>query len=286
MSLRWNQRGVAYWTRRRRRARLLGHRRRLSGGRATRDRPAGRRLRRGRPRRSDGGPAARHARRARLPERADLLGAVAADRRGRRRDHAGVDLVARRHQGADSRLDPRLRRAHRPLLWTFHTVPQPGEAGHDTWKGESWRYSGKVKVWTAMSADEELGYVYLPTNTTRPTSTAAIAWATTCYAESLLCLDVEDRPAGVAASRPCTTACGTTTTRPRRTCSTSPSTARASRPWRRSPSRASSTRSIASPASRSGRSRSGRCRRPTCPASARRRRSPFPRGRRRSSTRA
>ena len=44
------------------------------------------------------------------------------------------------------------------LLWTFHTVPQPGEAGHDSWKGDSWRDAGKVTVWTAMSADPELGY--------------------------------------------------------------------------------------------------------------------------------
>ena len=57
------------------------------------------------------------------------------------------------------------------------------------------------------------------------------------------------RPASASGtSRPCTTACGTTTTRPRRTCSTSPWTAAASRRWRRSPSRASSTPSTASPA--------------------------------------
>ena len=48
------------------------------------------------------------------------------------------------------------------LLWTFHTIPQPGEFGHETWEDDSWRYTGNTNVWTLMSADEELGYVYLP----------------------------------------------------------------------------------------------------------------------------
>jgi len=48
------------------------------------------------------------------------------------------------------------------LLWTFHTIPQPGEEFHDTWEDGSWDYTGNAAVWTAMSADLELGYVYLP----------------------------------------------------------------------------------------------------------------------------
>ncbi len=48
------------------------------------------------------------------------------------------------------------------LRWTFHTIPQPGEYGHDTWQGDSWRYTGNAAVWTALSADPELGHVYLP----------------------------------------------------------------------------------------------------------------------------
>jgi quinoprotein glucose dehydrogenase len=49
------------------------------------------------------------------------------------------------------------------LLWTFHTIPQQGEFGVETWQEESWRYTGNGGVWTMMSADLELGYVYLPT---------------------------------------------------------------------------------------------------------------------------
>ncbi|HTM32679.1 MAG TPA: pyrroloquinoline quinone-dependent dehydrogenase [Vicinamibacterales bacterium] len=77
------------------------------------------------------------------------------------------------------------------VRWTFHTVPQPGEAGHDSWKDNSWEYAGKVTVWTMMSADEALGYVYLPTNTTAPDFYGGHRPGDNLFAESLLCLDVE-----------------------------------------------------------------------------------------------
>ena len=48
------------------------------------------------------------------------------------------------------------------LLWTFHTVPREGEYGVETWDNESWRENGNTNVWAPMSADEELGQVYLP----------------------------------------------------------------------------------------------------------------------------
>src|SRR3954452_22653569 len=51
------------------------------------------------------------------------------------------------------------------LLWTFHTVAQEGEAGVETWEKESWKEAGGANVWAPMSADEELGYVYLPVST-------------------------------------------------------------------------------------------------------------------------
>ncbi|MBO0798775.1 MAG: PQQ-binding-like beta-propeller repeat protein, partial [Blastocatellia bacterium] len=46
-------------------------------------------------------------------------------------------------------------------LWIFHSVPQAGEYGADTWENDSWKYTGNTNAWTLMSADEELGYVYL-----------------------------------------------------------------------------------------------------------------------------
>jgi quinoprotein glucose dehydrogenase len=48
-------------------------------------------------------------------------------------------------------------------LWIFHTIPRPGEFGNDTWLDDSWSYTGNTGVWAQMSADEELGLAYLPT---------------------------------------------------------------------------------------------------------------------------
>ena len=48
------------------------------------------------------------------------------------------------------------------LLWTFHVVPQEGEFGADTWGNDSGRDSGDLGSWCCLSADEELGYVYVP----------------------------------------------------------------------------------------------------------------------------
>jgi quinoprotein glucose dehydrogenase len=49
--------------------------------------------------------------------------------------------------------------------WIFRTIPRPGEFGHDSWEDGSWEYTGNTNVWTMMSADEELGLVYLPIGT-------------------------------------------------------------------------------------------------------------------------
>jgi len=47
-------------------------------------------------------------------------------------------------------------------LWIFHTIPQPGEFGNDTWEKDSWAYTGNAGVWGQISVDEELGLAYLP----------------------------------------------------------------------------------------------------------------------------
>ncbi len=47
-------------------------------------------------------------------------------------------------------------------LWIFHTIPEPGEFGNDTWEKDSWAYTGNTGVWAQISVDEELGLVYLP----------------------------------------------------------------------------------------------------------------------------
>ena len=47
-------------------------------------------------------------------------------------------------------------------LWIFHTIPQQGEFGNETWEKESWVYTGNTGVWGQISIDEELGLAYLP----------------------------------------------------------------------------------------------------------------------------
>ena len=47
-------------------------------------------------------------------------------------------------------------------LWRFHTVPRPGESGHETWEGESWKDRGGANAWSFLSVDEARGLVFLP----------------------------------------------------------------------------------------------------------------------------
>ncbi|MDA1092413.1 MAG: pyrroloquinoline quinone-dependent dehydrogenase [Acidobacteria bacterium] len=75
------------------------------------------------------------------------------------------------------------------LRWTFHTVPQAGEFGSDTWEDNSWRYTGNTNVWTVMSADQELGYVYLPIGTPTNDWYGGHRVGDNLFAESLVCLD-------------------------------------------------------------------------------------------------
>ena len=75
--------------------------------------------------------------------------------------------------------------------WTFHTIPQGDEFGNDTWGGDSWRVTGKVGVWSLMSADEELGLLYLPTNTPAPDYYGGHRPGANLFAESVVALDIE-----------------------------------------------------------------------------------------------
>ena len=76
--------------------------------------------------------------------------------------------------------------------WDFHTVPQSGdEFGSDTWLDESWRYSGHTNIWSMMSGDEELGWVYLPTGTPTSDYYGGHRLGDNLFAESLVAVDVE-----------------------------------------------------------------------------------------------
>lgn len=76
------------------------------------------------------------------------------------------------------------------VRWTFQTIPSKGEFGSETWADGSNEDSGKVTVWTLMSADETLGLVYLPTNTTAPDYYGAHRLGDNLFAESVVALDI------------------------------------------------------------------------------------------------
>ena len=74
-------------------------------------------------------------------------------------------------------------------LWTFHSVPQPGEFGNETWENGAAEYTGNTNVWSLMSVDEALGYVYLPFGTPTNDYYGGHRPGNNLFAESLVCLD-------------------------------------------------------------------------------------------------
>ena len=74
-------------------------------------------------------------------------------------------------------------------LWTFHSVPQEGEFGHDTWEDGSADYTGNTNVWSMMTVDAALGYVYLPFGTPTNDYYGGHRLGDNLFAESLVCLD-------------------------------------------------------------------------------------------------
>ena len=77
------------------------------------------------------------------------------------------------------------------LRWTFHTIPRPGEFGHETWEDDSWAVNGNTGVWTQMSVDEELGLVYLPVETPTSDFYGGHRPGDNLFAESIVAVDLE-----------------------------------------------------------------------------------------------
>ncbi|MEI9891484.1 MAG: PQQ-binding-like beta-propeller repeat protein [Caulobacteraceae bacterium] len=177
--------------------------------------------------------------------------------------HANVKGYAR---GFDVRTGKR--------LWIFHTIPQKGEFGYDTWL-DGTDQVGNTGVWPRSRPTKSWSWSICRSSCPPAISTATTAAARACSARASwrsICI-----PACAAGtSRPCTTACGTTTSPPRRSCATSPSAARSSRLWPSRPSSRSSMYWTAPTASRSGRSSKRRSLRATCPANGTRRPSRSP----------
>ena len=76
-------------------------------------------------------------------------------------------------------------------IWTFKTIPRPGEFGHETWEGDSWRYTGNTAAWAPLAVDEELGYVYLPVETPTGDFYGGHRLGDNLFGDSLVCLDAK-----------------------------------------------------------------------------------------------
>ena len=74
-------------------------------------------------------------------------------------------------------------------IWTFKTIPQPGEFGHETWEGDSWKYTGNTAAWAPLAADEALGYVYVPVETPTGDFYGGHRLGDNLFGDSLVCLD-------------------------------------------------------------------------------------------------
>jgi quinoprotein glucose dehydrogenase len=75
------------------------------------------------------------------------------------------------------------------LLWTFRTIPEPGEEGYETWLNGSAGYTGNAAVWAPISFDPETGYVYLPTEAATGDYYGGHRHGSNLFSTSLVALD-------------------------------------------------------------------------------------------------
>ena len=76
-------------------------------------------------------------------------------------------------------------------LWIFHTIPQPGEFGNDTWLNDSWSYTGNTGSWGQISIDEELNTAYLPIELPTGDYFGADRPGAGLFGESLVAVDLQ-----------------------------------------------------------------------------------------------
>ncbi len=74
-------------------------------------------------------------------------------------------------------------------VWTFHTVPRPGEFGYDTWPKDAWKKVGGANVWGEMSLDLKRGILYAPTASAKYNFWGADREGSDLFADCLLALD-------------------------------------------------------------------------------------------------
>jgi quinoprotein glucose dehydrogenase len=76
------------------------------------------------------------------------------------------------------------------MVWIFHTIPQPGEYGYETWPKDAYKYTGGVNNWGAMSVDEEREIVYIPIGSPTYDYYGADRIGSNLFGNCLLALDI------------------------------------------------------------------------------------------------
>ncbi len=77
------------------------------------------------------------------------------------------------------------------LRWTFHTIPQPGEYGYETWPKEAWKYTGGANNWAGMALDDKRGLLFVPTGSAAFDFYGANRHGDNLFANTLLCLEAK-----------------------------------------------------------------------------------------------
>ncbi len=75
--------------------------------------------------------------------------------------------------------------------WKFDVLPGPGEFGHETWENDAWEWTGDISSWAPLSADPELGIVYIPTNGATQDFYGGFRPGNNLFSTSLIALDVQ-----------------------------------------------------------------------------------------------
>lgn len=76
------------------------------------------------------------------------------------------------------------------LVWAFHTIPQPGEFGYETWEDpDAWKTVGHANAWSGLSLDEERGIVFAPTGSPSDDFYGGNRIGSNLFGNSVLALD-------------------------------------------------------------------------------------------------
>ena len=80
-------------------------------------------------------------------------------------------------------------------MWTFHTVPHPGEFGYDTWPKDAWKTVGGANAWSGLSLDDKRGIVFIPTASPKYNFYGANRTGANLFGDCLIALERADRKA-------------------------------------------------------------------------------------------